>query len=66
MLLEIKKELLASPFEQFEIHRIIPIQLGDTLDLSITNSTIYMLYALIIYHVLYKLNIERATLVPGR
>lgn len=57
---------LTSPFEQFEINRIIPLQLGDTLDLSITNSTIYMLYALLIYHVLYKINIERGTLVPGR
>jgi hypothetical protein len=58
--------ILASPFEQFEIHRIIPIRLGETLDLSITNSTVYMAYAVGIYYVLYKLNIERGNLVPGR
>jgi hypothetical protein len=62
----INQQKLTSPFEQFEINRIIPLQLGETLDLSITNSTIYMLYALFIYHVLYKINIERGTLVPGR
>ena len=55
----------ASPFEQFEIIKIIPLELG-AIDLSITNSTIYMLYALGIYLVLYKMNIEKGKLVPGR
>ncbi len=58
--------MLFSPFEQFEINRIIPIYLGPSIDISITNSTIYMFYALFIYHVLYKINIERGLLVPGR
>ena len=62
----ISEVVLASPFEQFEIQRIVPLQLGETLDLSITNSTIYMAYALIIYIVLYKINIEKGSLVPGR
>ncbi len=58
--------ILYSPFEQFEINRIIPFHLGSTFDLSITNSTIYMFFALFIYHVLYTINIKNATLVPGR
>ena len=57
---------LGSPFEQFEIHRYVPIQLGETLDLSITNTTIYMVYAIVIYMGMYKMNIEKGKLVPGR
>lgn len=52
------KEIIISPFEQFEIHRIIPMRLGETLDLSITNSTIYMLFAVGVYMTIYKINIE--------
>lgn len=57
--------IVASPFEQFEINRLIPLDFG-IIDLSITNSTIYMLYALFIYQVLYKINIQNASLVPTR
>lgn len=57
--------IIASPFEQFEVNRIIPLQLG-VLDLSITNSTVYMLYAVIIYQIIYKINIAEGKLVPGR
>lgn len=57
-------KIALSPFEQFEIHRIIPI--GDTLDISITNSTVYMVFAVGVYMILYKINIEGGTVVPGR
>lgn len=57
---------MATPFEQFEIQRIIPLRLGESLDLTITNSTVYMVYALVIYLVLYRMNIEKGHLVPGR
>lgn len=53
-----------SPFEQFEIHRIVKI--GDTFDISITNSTVYMVFAVAVYMILYKINIEGGTIVPGR
>jgi F0F1-type ATP synthase membrane subunit a len=62
----VRERVIGSPFEQFEIHRIVPMQLGETLDISITNSTIYMMYAIIIYTVLYKINIEKGKVVPGR
>lgn len=59
-------KITLSPFEQFEIHRIIPMRIGETLDLSITNSTIYMVFAVVVYMILYKINIEGGTIVPGR
>lgn len=62
----VRERVISSPFEQFEIQRIVPIQIGETLDISITNSTIYMIYALVIYMVLYKINIEKGKVVPGR
>jgi hypothetical protein len=60
------RRMTLSPFEQFEINRLIPIRLGETLDLSITNSTVYMGFAVGVYIILYKINIERGTIVPGR
>lgn len=57
--------ITASPFEQFEIIRIIPLKLG-AIDLTVTNSTLYMLYAGAIYLTLYKLNIAKGKVVPGR
>ena len=57
--------IMASPFEQFEVNRIIPLQFG-VIDLSITNSTVYMLYAVIVYQIIYKINITEGKLVPGR
>ena len=44
-----------SPFEQFEIN-----------GLYITNSTVYMLYAILVYMLVYNLNITNSELVPGR
>lgn len=58
-------KITLSPFEQFEIHRIVKLG-GDTLDISITNSTIYMVFAVGVYMILYKINIEGGTVVPGR
>ena len=60
------REVVISPFEQFEIHRIVPIRLGETLDISVTNSAIYMGIAVGVYMLLYKVNIEGGTIVPGR
>jgi len=37
--------LLNSPLEQFEIVALIPILLGEVIDLSITNSTLYLFFA---------------------
>ncbi len=57
--------LIASPFEQFEIIRIIPLKLGS-FDISVTNSTLYIIFALLIYNIAYKINIDNGMLVPTR
>lgn len=58
--------LISSPFDQFEITRIVPLQIGNVFDLSITNSTVYMAIAVGVYLLLYELNIATGTIVPGR
>ena len=57
-----------SPFEQFEIHRIVPMRLGETVDISVTNATVYMMIAVGVYMLIYKTNIEGpgGKIVPGR
>jgi len=56
-----------SAFEQFEIIRLIPLHLIGNLDLSITNSTIFMLLALAYFYFLYYVSgIKEGTLVPSR
>jgi len=55
---------LFSAFEQFEILRIIPIHPFGNLDISITNSTIFMGIAFFFYYFLFYNNHQ--FLVPGR
>lgn len=55
-----------SVFEQFEIIRIFPLHLFGNFDISITNSTIFMLVAVGFYYFLFKTNVENGLLVPGR
>jgi len=56
--------MITSIFEQFEIFRIIPIHPFGNLDLSITNSTLFLIIALFIINNLINNNIKN--LVPGR
>ena len=53
-----------SPFEQFEIIRLIPVHPIGNLDISITNSTIYMIIAAGIFVMIVKM--ERGMLIPTR
>jgi len=55
-----------SAFDQFEITRIIPLHLFGNLDISITNSTIFMLIGTGTFYWIYMLNVEEGPLVPGR
>jgi ATP synthase subunit 6 len=55
--------MINSIFEQFEIIRLLPIHPFGNLDLSITNSTLFMIIAAILIYVL--LNIKK-DIVPGR
>jgi hypothetical protein len=53
-----------SPFEQFEIIRLIPIHLMGNLDISVTNSTLFMLIAASFF--LFIANMEKGLLIPTR
>lgn len=55
-----------SAFEQFEIIRVIPIHPFGNLDISITNSTIFMGLAVGVFYFLYISNIKTGFLVPER
>lgn len=59
------ENMAISAFEQFEILRIIPLGLGK-FDISITNSTIFMVLAVLYWVVIYKTNVEKGGLVPSR
>lgn len=56
---------MASPLSQFEIKPLIEIQAGS-LDLSYTNSALFMTIALVVGSGLLILGMSRAALVPGR
>ena len=53
------------PLEQFEINRIVPMKLGG-LDLSFTNSALFMVVALTLVTGFLILGMRRGALVPGR
>jgi ATP synthase subunit 6 len=55
-----------SYFDQFEIVRILEIHPFGDLDISITNSTVFMILSLIFFIFMYKTNTENGLLVPGR
>lgn len=54
-----------SPLAQFEIKALIPIRIGD-LDLSFTNSALFMAVAVALASVFLMLGTRRGNLVPGR
>src|SRR6266700_3077662 len=54
-----------NPLEQFEIERLIPIQIGG-IDLSFTNSAMLMVVAAALVTALLILGTRNAALVPGR
>ena len=58
---------MASPLHQFEIHPIIPIQLGDAgVDVSFTNSALFMVLAMVLISGFMVLGMRRSAIVPGR
>jgi hypothetical protein len=56
--------MITSIFEQFEIIRFIPLHPFGNLDLSFTNSSLFLLIALFIINSLINNNVKN--LVPGR
>ena len=55
----------ASPLEQFAIHRVVDLRIGG-LDVSITNSAIAMMAAVVLSTLFLAVGIRRGALVPGR
>src|SRR5215217_6548349 len=53
------------PLEQFEIHRIIPLEIGGV-DISYTNSALLMTIVVVAVTALIVLSTRGAALVPGR
>ena len=65
--LTLKKMKISSAFDQFEIVRLVPLHLFGNMDISITNSTIFMLLAILTWQYLIKINIvDNGTVVPHR
>jgi F-type H+-transporting ATPase subunit a len=54
-----------SPLEQFEIHPILPISVGG-IDVSFTNSALWMAISVILVYALVMLGSRHASMVPGR
>ena len=54
-----------SPLEQFEIHPIVPISVGD-IDLSFTNSALWMAIAVVLIYTLVMFGSRHRSMVPGR
>jgi F-type H+-transporting ATPase subunit a len=56
---------VASPLHQFEITKIVPMQIGS-LDASFTNSALFMLIAVTLITLFLVLSTRHRALVPGR
>jgi F-type H+-transporting ATPase subunit a len=54
-----------SPMAQFEVHKLIPIEIGGY-DLSFTNASLFMLLAVICGSLLFVFGVKRDGIVPGR
>ena len=56
---------MVNPIEQFEIRPLIPLQIGGV-DISFTNSSLFMCLAVILAAALMTLSVRGRALVPGR
>ena len=54
-----------NPLEQFEIHRLVPIEIGGV-DVSFTNSSLWMVIAITLATLFLTLSVRSRALVPGR
>ncbi len=55
---------MANPMEQFEIKTLIPIEVGGV-DISFTNSSLFMVLAVIVSTILLGICLRKRTLVPN-
>ena len=55
----------AGPFEQFVVHRLVPLQIGNV-DASFTNASLWMALAVLLATLLMTLAVNKSALVPSR
>lgn len=60
------ESLACSFFDQFELIRIIPIHPFGNLDISFTNSSLFIVIAAAFFWFVYNTNVSEGKLVPGR
>lgn len=60
-----KNLMCNSPLEQFEIITLLPINFGK-LNLSLTNSSLFLIIAVLSFVFIFKLSNRQNTLIPGR
>jgi F-type H+-transporting ATPase subunit a len=53
------------PFDQFVIHRLVPLQIGNV-DASFTNASLWMAIAVLLATLVMTLTVNKSALVPGR
>ena len=58
--------MINSPLEQFDVVSYINLRLTDSLDISFTNSSLYMLLGCLIMYFLFSITLRHAMLVPNR
>ena len=56
---------MANPLHQFEVHTIVPIQIGG-IDASFTNSSLFMTIAVVVVTGFLVFSVQSRALVPGR
>jgi F-type H+-transporting ATPase subunit a len=56
---------LASPVEQFKVEPLIPLEIGGV-DVSFTNSSLWMVVAVVLATTLLTLSVKGRALIPGR
>lgn len=56
---------MADPLHQFVITPIVPLEIGG-LDISFTNSSLWMMIAIVVSTVFFSMSMKRKALVPGR
>lgn len=56
---------MANPIQQFEIQPLVPLHIGG-MDLSYTNSSLWMTVAVVLSTIVFSVSMRRRALVPGR
>jgi len=62
----IEPVMAADPMEQFDIVELFPLNLGGALNISFTNSSLWMLISIIVALTFFFMSTGRRSLIPGR